>query len=300
MKLAIARVLIRLLSLMPLKMLYYSAVPLGLLIALLPTRKRAVIDLNLAIAFPELDERRRNRLRRQHLIEMVRLVMESGAVWHWSADRILRHVREVDGWSHVERAERSGRGYLMIGAHIGNWEILTLYGTIQEPFACLYKAPSDPGVDALITRSRQRFGGKLIASGSPAMRQLLRQLKAGQGAGLLADQQPKQGEGVFAPFFGTDALTMTLVNRLARRCGCAVFFSDARRLAGGRGWSIEFRPADERIAAEDPAVAIACINEWLEEKIRATPAQYLWSYKRFGIRPQGEAPIYPVRRERRP
>ncbi len=292
--------LIRLLSLIPLKVLYFSAVPLGLVIALLPTRRRAVIDLNLAIAFPGLDERRRNRLRQQHLIEMVRLVMESGAVWHWSADRILRHVREVDGWAHVERARRSGRGYLMIGAHIGNWEILTLYGTIREPFACLYKAPSDPEVDALITRSRQRFGGKLIASGSPAMRQLLRQLKAGQGAGLLADQQPKQGEGIFAPFFGTEALTMTLVNRLARRTGCAVFFSDARRLADGRGWAIEFRPADERIAAEDPAVAIACINEWLEEKIRATPAQYLWSYKRFGIRPQGEAAIYPVRRERRP
>ncbi|MFU8832955.1 MAG: lysophospholipid acyltransferase family protein, partial [Wenzhouxiangella sp.] len=285
MKLAIARVLIRLLSLIPLKVLYYSAVPLGLLIALLPSRKQAVIDRNLAIAFPELDERGRNRLRRQHLIEMVRLVMESGAVWHWSSDRILRHVREVDGWTHVEQARRSGRGYLMIGAHIGNWEILTLYGTIREPFACLYKTPSSPEVDALITRSRQRFGGKLIASGSPAMRQLLRQLKAGRGAGLLADQQPKQGEGIFAPFFGTEALTMTLVNRLARRTGCAVFFSDARRLAGGRGWSIEFRPADERIAAEDPTVAIACINEWLEEKIRATPAQYLWSYKRFGIRP---------------
>jgi KDO2-lipid IV(A) lauroyltransferase len=294
-KLVIARALIRLLSLNPLKLLYFAAVPLGLLIGLFPSRKRAVIDLNLAIAFPELDERARDRLRRQHLIEMVRLVLESGAVWHWTAERITHHVRELKGWEHVDQARRSGSGYLVISAHIGNWEILTLFGTTRAPFACLYKAPSNPVVDALITRSRERFGGKLIASGSPAMRLLLRQLKAGKGAGLLIDQQPKQGDGIFAPFFGTEALTMTLVNRLARRTGCAVLFSDARRLAGGQGWAIEFRPADDRIADEDPNVAVACINEWLEEKIREVPAQYLWSYKRFGIRPEGEAPIYPAR-----
>lgn len=293
MKIVIARILIRLLSLLPLRLLHGLAVPLGWLLNALPTRKHAIIRTHLALAFPDLDAAGRRRLKRQHWIEMARLGLETGAVWHWSRDRILAHVAEVSGWEHVVAAQASGRGYLMIGAHQGNWEAVSLYAGIRQPMAYLYKAPKDPAIDRLITASRQRFGGQLIASGSPAMRKLLAQLRRGGGVGLLADQQPKQGEGRFAPLFGVEALTMTLVHRLARRTGCTVLLCGNRRLPQGQGFALTIEPADERIYGDDEQAALSCLHDWLEAQIRLAPAQYLWSYKRYSIRPDGEAELYP-------
>ena len=295
MKIRLALTLIRLLSLLPLAVTDRLAVVPGWLAWWLPSRRHAVIAANLAIAFPDLSDLERRRLHRRHLIEMTRLVLETGAVWYWSQARISRHIRRVDGREHLARARASGKGFMLVGAHLGNWEILNLWASMETPLVCLYKQPSDPQLDPVIRRSRERFGGRLVASGSPAMRQILEQLRQGGGVGLMMDQQPKQGEGVFAPFFGRPALTLTLVNRLVRRTGCQVLFISTRRLGQGRGWSINIDPADERIADVDPVRSVQVMHDWLEAAIRATPAQYLWSYKRFALQPPGSASIYPPR-----
>ena len=295
MQLALARLLLRLLALLPLRILHAIAVPIGWLAWWAPWRKHAVIDTNLKLCFPDLDERSRQKLHREHLVEMIRLVLESGAVWYWPEKRLLRHVVSVEGWTAVDTLLRRGEGALLVGAHFGNWEILPLFLSTRAPLAALYKAPRRKDLDAAITTSRSRFGARLIASGSPAMRQMLASLRRGELIGLLADQQPKQGEGVFAPFFGQPALTMTLVNRLARKTGTPVVFASATRIPG-RGWALRFEPAESAIAADDSLAGIAVMHDWLEATIRECPAQYLWSYKRYSLRPPGEPGIYPKRR----
>ena len=295
MQLTLARLLLRLLALLPLRLLHAIAVPTGWLAWWIPWRKHAVIDTNLKLCFPELDVSRRRRLHRKHLVEMMRLVLESGAVWYWPEKRLLRHVISVEGWTAVDALLRRGEGALIVGAHFGNWEILPLFLSTRAPLAALYKAPGRKDLDAAITESRSRFGARLIASGSPAMRQMLTSLRRGELIGLLADQQPKQGEGVFAPFFGTPALTMTLVNRLASKTGTPVVFTSAARIPG-RGWALRFETAEAGIANDDPRESIALMHDWLEATIREHPEQYLWSYKRFSLRPTGEAEVYPKRR----
>lgn len=296
MKITLALTLIRLLSLLPLAATDRLGVVLGWLAWYLPSRRHSVIESNLAIAFPDRSDLERRRLHRRHLVEMARLVLESGAVWYWSKDRIRRHIQRVDGREHLDRARASGKGFLMVSAHLGNWEILNLWASIEMPVVCLYKQPSDPRLDPVIRRSRERFGGRLVASGSPAMRRILEQLRHGGGVGLMIDQQPKQGEGVFAPFFDRPALTMTLVNRLACHTGCPVLLINTRRLGRGRGWSVSITPADDRIADADPLQSIRSLHAWLEDAIRANPAQYLWSYKRFSLQPSGSDPVYASRK----
>ena len=292
MKIRLAELLIRLLSLFPLSALLAVARPLGALANRLAGRKNRIIDQHLALACPDLTSTQRQQLRRRHWRQMACLALETGAVWHWPAQKILDHVPSVTGWEHVEQAQAAGHGFLMVGAHMGNWEILSLYASLRQPMAYLYKAPRDPAVDRRITASRQRFGGELIASGSPAMRELLRRLRQGQGVGLLADQQPKQGEGRFVPLFGLPALTMTLVYRLARRTGCAVLLTSSHRLPAGRGWAVDVEPASAPFQGADEAAALASYHDWLERRIRAYPDQYLWSYKRFSLRPAGQPPFY--------
>jgi KDO2-lipid IV(A) lauroyltransferase len=293
-RLAVA--LLRLLSWLPLPLLYRLAVPMAWIARRIPWRGHAIVRTNLALCFPDADAAEREAIYRQHLVEMMRVVLESGAIWYWPAERLEANVRQVEGWDAITEAAAHGRGVLLVGAHIGNWEILPLWISLQGPITALYKAPKQPGFDRRITDSRQRFGARLVASGSPAMRQLIAGLKRGETIGLLADQQPKQGEGVFVDFFGQPALTMTLVNRLARRTGCAVVFASAERLKGGRGWQLRFEEADRAIADEDPAQGMAVMHRWLEARVRRHPAQYLWNYKRFSRQPDGRPSPYPRRK----
>jgi KDO2-lipid IV(A) lauroyltransferase len=290
--LTLARLLIWMLSLLPLRILHALAVPLSALFALRGRRKAAVVRSNLRIAFPDLDEPAREALARANRVEMMRLLLETGAVWHWSEDRLRRHVRSVEGREVLDQAMADGRGALVLGGHLGNWELLTLYTMLEAPLVGLYRAPKSQAWQDLITRSRARFGGQLVAAGGPALRALLRQLRAGRAAGILIDQQPKLGEGLFVDFLGHPALTMTLHHRLIQNTGCRVLLAGCHRLEQGQGWSIEYRPAPEAAYSEDSAEALAAINSALADMIRAQPAEYLWRYKRFALQPDGQADPY--------
>ena len=115
---------------------------------------------------------------------------------------------------------------------------------------------------------------------------MFKRLLAGGVVGILPDQQPKAGEGEFAPFFGTPALTMVLLSRLAQRTGATVLFAFAERLPRGTGFRIHIRPAPEGIADPDLPAAVAALNRGVEECVRIAPSQYQWAYKRYSIRPQ--------------
>lgn len=285
--------LARVLAVFPLRILHAAAVPLAWLLGRLPWKKHAVVRRNLAACFPEWDDQQRRRLEHDQRVELIRLASELGALAHWSPDRLQRHLVAERGWEHVTEALKGGRGLLLVSGHVGNWEILNLEVSRRTAMATLYLAPANRGMDRFITRARGRFGARLIPSGSAAMRELLRQLRRGGAVGIAADIQPKEGEGIFAPFFGTPALTMTLVNRLARKTGCAVVFCRAERLSRGRGWQLHFEPAPPDIGGADPVPAMTAMNDWLARSIRQAPAQYLWIYKRFSRRPGGEPRFYP-------
>jgi len=294
--LSLARVLIWLLSLLPLWLLHALAVPLAGVLSFRDRRKARVVATNLKIAFPELNKQDRQALVRSNRIEMVRLVLETGAVWYWPEKRLKKHVRSVQGLDVLHQAVAEGNGVLLVGAHLGNWEILTLSASLEVPLVALYRAPEHPGWQQAITDSRQRFGGELVASGGPAMRKLLRQLRDGKTAGILVDQQPKQGDGEFAPFFGRPALTMTLPYRLVQKTGCRLVFIDCIRLDNGKGWTMHYRAAPDAVYDDNQAVALSAMNQSLTKSIRQHPSQYLWRYKRFARQPDGVASPY----ERKP
>lgn len=289
MMLKFAHGLIWLIGFLPLRWLHALAIPLGWLLYRLPWNKHRVIAVNLALCFPELSQSERRQMHRQHLVELLRLVLEAGAIWHWSADKIERHV-QLDGWDQVRLAQDSGQGVMLVSAHLGNWELLNLYFSMHLPVATLYRAPDSPALDAFITRPRERFGGRMVAGGSPSLRHLLGQLKRGEVTALAADIQPKRGDGAFVPLFGNPALTMTLVNKLASRTGCAVCLCWAERRPRGAGWILHFEAAEAGISGPDPAQALAPMNQWLERAIRSAPTQYLWLYKRFSRQPDGSKP----------
>lgn len=286
-----AKGFLRLLSWLPAGGPYWLAKRLaGLWMRLSPTKRNSTFR-NLERCFPNLSEAERAALAHQSFVHYVATVLEAGHNWYWSVERLASRCDEVLGRKLLNDALETGRGAMVLAPHFGAWEYLGIYLQRIPQIAILYKPPDDPDLDKALLERRRRGGGIMLPADSRGVRALFAHLQRGKGAGVLPDQEPTGGQGRFAPFFGVPALTGVLGPRIARKTGCEVFLGVCERLPRGR-YRIHIQRADPEIASEDLDVALAVMNRGIERCIEIDPAQYLWSYKRFKTRPEGESPFY--------
>ncbi|HEU0277167.1 MAG TPA: lipid A biosynthesis acyltransferase [Rhodanobacteraceae bacterium] len=253
-------------------------------------RERVHTEVNLRIVRPDLDDVARAQLMRACLVETGCAVTEMAAVWGRGARRALHLVRAVEGLEHFEAALHSGRGLILAAPHLGCWELLNYWLCAHTPIAILYAPPRNLAWEALLVRARGDLGPEQVRADGAGVRRLFKRLAAGGVVGILPDQQPKRGEGRFAPFFGVAANTMVLLPHLARRTGATVLFAFAERLPRGAGFRIRIRPAPAGIADPDLDVACAALNRGVEDCARLALTQYQWVYKRWSERPQPNTP----------
>lgn len=255
-------------------------------------RSRHVTRRNLALCFPDMSEAERTRLERQSLIETGKTLTEAGPLWRWPRERLLEIPRETPGLDAVEQARADGHGIILLGPHIGAWELVGLQASIRWPMTSLYKPPKQKAMDAPMREARERLGATLVPTDASGVKALLQALKRGEVIGILPDQEPTEGQGVFAPFLGQPAYTMVLASRLIGRSNAKAFFTFAERLPRGQGFRLHFIPAEDDFYSADMETSAAALNRGVEACIRIAPAQYQWSYKRFRNRPEGLPKVY--------
>ncbi|HLT63058.1 MAG TPA: lysophospholipid acyltransferase family protein [Pseudohongiella sp.] len=287
-KTLILSALFRLMSWIPLRIVHALAELVGFFVYLLPTETRRVTQINLQLAFPQLTTGERNRLAKQSINETIKAGFELGHMWYGSLEHIESMICSVTGMEYVEDAKESGRGIIYAAPHIGSWELLGIYLSTLGPMTTLYKPPKIEGLDKLIADARAKAGAELVPTDRQGVVRLTRALQQGDSTGILPDQQPKRDGGVFAPFFGKQAFTMTLLPKLAAKTDSQVLFAYAKRRPKGQGFDVVFFPAEEEILDKDPAVAAAALNRGVEKCVLDAPSQYQWEYKRFRKRPEGE------------
>ncbi|MFN7120632.1 MAG: lysophospholipid acyltransferase family protein [Hydrogenophaga sp.] len=191
------------------------------------------------------------------------------------------------GAEHIEAAQAGGAGVLFLTPHLGCFEITAQayaqrFGP-RHPMTVLFRPARQAALRDLVAGARQRPGLHTAPTTLAGVKQLIKALKIGDAVGLLPDQVPPDGQGVWAPFFGRDAYTMTLSARLAQAGNAQVLISWGERLSWGRGYRVHVRafgPLDS-----DPVQAAGQINRAMEALVRECPAQYLWSYDRYKTPP---------------
>jgi KDO2-lipid IV(A) lauroyltransferase len=222
----------------------------------------------------------------------MRTLTETSRCWTRPAAANLALVREVVGAEWLDAAQAARAGVIVAAPHQGNWELLNQWLASRGPISIVYRPPRQAWVEDLLRRARGHANVTQVRAEAAGVRQLFRTLKLGGTVGILPDQQPKRGDGEFAPFFGVPALTMTLLSRLANKSGAQVLFAWAERLPGSTGFRIRLVPATADIASDDAVHAVAALNAGVEACVRIAPEQYQWSYKRYSMRPPGEPKLY--------
>lgn len=218
-------------------------------------------------------------------------LLETLRVWSRPPTEALDLVGIVHGLEHYRAAREGGCGLMIATPHYGNWELLALYLASLDPLAVLYRPPDSRAGDLYMYRVRSAPGVTPVRADANGVRQLVKRLRGGGVVGILPDQQPKAGEGEFAPFFGQAALTMTLYSKLAARTGAAMIVAFTELQADGR-YAVHFQPMSGAAAGDGPA-ALAALNRAIEAVASRDPSQYQWTYKRFKIRPPGTLPDNP-------
>lgn len=290
-KLGVTWSVLRLIGLLPLPLLQHLGAGLGTLVRWLNLREARVARRSIALCFPHMDVSERDVLWRRNLCETGRTLTETLRFWTRPSASNLRQVVATDGVELLDAALASGRGVIIAAPHLGNWELLNQWLASRSPLAIVYRPPRQEWMDTLIRRARGQPGVTQVRAEAAGVRTLFKRLKEGGMIGILPDQQPKRGEGEFAPFHGIPAFTMTLLPRLANKTGATVLMAFAERLPGHAGFRICLRPAPPEIGSADTHIATSALNAGVEACIALAPAQYQWSYKRFTMRPEGAPAI---------
>lgn len=210
--------------------------------------------------------------------------------WLWlrpAGESVLPRVR----WRNeivFEQAMAAQRGVILATPHIGSWEmcgqaIAERYGPMHGPLTVLFRPSRQAWLAELVATSRDRPGLKSLPTTLAGVRGLMRVLKAGGYTGVLPDQVPPKGQGVWAPFFGQSAYTITLLARLAQQTGAQVLMTWCERLPDAQ-FVVHFEPVDAPALYDKdatPEAAANAMNETLMRLIERLPGQYLWGYARY-------------------
>ena len=249
-------------------------------------RESRVALRNVELAYPDLLSGQREALQRGILRTTARQTFETLRLWTRPHADNLQLIRETQGVALFDAAIALGKGVIVAAPHYGNWELLNQWLAAHTPLAILYRPPDSALGEAFLRQVRADDTDRVtqIRAEAAGIRQLFKRLRGGGVVGILPDQQPKRGDGEFAPFFGLPAYTMTLLPRLAERSGATVLFAYCERI-DDLAFALRIEPAPEEIASGDTIVATAALNAAVERIARRAPEQYQWTYKRYTLRP---------------
>ena len=275
----------RIFSILPLWLVHFLGAGLGwLAYGLSPTYRRHVWE-NMAQA--GLDP----ALRGSAVAEAGKQMVELARIWLRTLEETNAQVVEVRGWDYVEAAQQAGKGIVFMTPHLGCFEITAQYYSAFGDVTVLYRPPRQASIRQMILDGRKRERLHLAPADLSGVRALIKALKKGQAVGMLPDQAPKVGEGVWLKFFDKPAYTMTLAARLTET-GATTLMAWGERLPQGRGYCLHFRPPLTPLTGSTVDRAQQ-INLEIEALIRECPTQYLWGYNRYK-HPGGAEPPPPA------
>ncbi|HEX4879381.1 MAG TPA: lysophospholipid acyltransferase family protein [Limnobacter sp.] len=267
------------LSRLPLPLLHGLGALLGWAVYGLSPSYRQKIEQNARIAFPH-DEQARLRAMRGSVAHAGMAIMELPFLWGRSTLAGAATVTEIKNWHVVEQANALGKGVIFLTPHMGSFESAAQAFSTRAPITVLYRPNRKPVIQEIIESSRGRANVAIAPTSIAGVKTLLKALRRGEAVGMLPDQVPADGEGVWANMFGEPAYTMTLPGRLQQATGAAIVLAIGFRKPNGQGFCLELFEGPA-LLGNNPVEAANQVNQAMESLIMKYPEQYYWGYERY-------------------
>ncbi|WP_168398465.1 lysophospholipid acyltransferase family protein [Acinetobacter indicus] len=268
-------------SKLPLRLIQVTARSVGWLLYVSNSSARRVTEINLKSAYPELSESEREQLTRRSLKSQCMTYAESVKIWGSAPEFALEQIKVVHGEDIFLDALQNPNGTLAVVPHFGTWELMNAWVNLHTAPVIMYKPSKNPDVDRFMLEARQRLNATLVPTDETGVRALFKHLKQGGFAAILPDHVPKESGGIYSPFFGQNALSSTLLSKLAAKTQCSVIGLSCLRRDDLSGYDIYVTELSNDILSKDLQLSVDTLNKEMERMINVAPEQYLWGYKRF-------------------
>jgi len=262
---------------------------IGRLIYAFPSKLKHITEVNIRMCFPELSVEKQQKLAKDNFESLGIGVIEAAMSW-WLPDEKLKHLFNIRGLEYVEEAFAKGKGIILLGPHFTCLEMVGRLISMHYSFAVMYR----PHKKRLIAFIQERFRQKHYLQAIPRnrVRQLIRALNNNIAIWYAYDVDGGKKRSVFASFFGVPTASLTSVSRLVRMSDAAVIPISFFRRDDHFNYEIILYPPIDHFPTNDLQQDAEKLNAALEIAIREKPEQYVWQYKRFKTRPEGEPRVY--------
>ena len=251
-------------------------------------KRRKIALINLRLCMPELSEAQRVALAHQHFRAYSRSILERSLIW-WLPIPRMHDLIEVD--PEVPEALMKSGPTILFCPHFVCLDVGGVAARVM-PLSTMYAKQKNQAFDDMMRYGRERYGPVRLFTREQGIKPILRALREGVPYYMLPDMDfgPKDAE--FVPFFGVEAATLTAMGRIAAATDAKVIPLVVTFLPDYKGYKVKFYPPLEDFPGTDMVAAARRMNAFIEDRVRETPAEYLWTHKRFKTRPPGEPSLY--------
>ncbi|RLA08560.1 MAG: hypothetical protein DRQ51_01925 [Gammaproteobacteria bacterium] len=264
----------------------------GLILYLIPNKQKKITQININMCYPDLTDKQKKELIKNHLKAVGMTLFESMYMWHTDKKEVEKLIQKPINQQIFKDALQKKEKIILAILHFGNWEIGILDFKKIIDVRSLYAPIKYKKLENYSYKKRIQLGWQLANGNKSGIKMLMQSLKNNQVIGIAADQVPVHGSGIFSQFFNNSAYTMTLMVQLALKNKATIIFTVMERLEKHEGFRMHYIKADKDIYNQDISIATKSMNKSLEKCIKINPAQYMWNYKKFKIQPDNKKNPY--------
>jgi KDO2-lipid IV(A) lauroyltransferase len=262
---------------LPHSLLYLLGRGLGRFVFLFPSSFKRIARRNLELCLPEFVPAARERILREHFAGLGAALFETAVSW-WSSNERIRHITMMTGLEHLQAAQATGRGVLLLSAHFSSIEIGCRALAARMPLNVMYRPTKNELIGEFVHSRRALQTKRAIPRDD--VRTLVKALRDGDVVWYAPDQSFRTKGAQMVKLFGIPAATKTATSRIAGMTNALVLPYFFERLPGG-GYRGSIHPPLENFPTDDPVADTERFNHIVETEVRRMPDQYLWIHRRF-------------------
>jgi KDO2-lipid IV(A) lauroyltransferase len=254
-------------------------------------KDRGIIIKQLKLVFPELDDTKRQQWTRECFRHFGQMLFEFLCLPQIINDQ--ENLIRVENEAALMSAVNAKKGVILLGMHMGNWELITAYAKRKGLFMTAATATvPDQRINQLIINQRKLENIEILSRGTGMSSiQMFRRLKKKNILILIIDQDTNVNS-TWVPFFGIPAKTPVGAAVFALKTGASVVSYNVIRENDGT-FRLKFETLgifdrNHPSMEQDVYSVTRKINKHLEQCIRANPQQWAWFHRRWRHHPSAK------------
>ncbi len=275
----------RLLSYLPLPVLYLISDFVYLVARYVISYRKKVIDENIKFAFPDKTAEERKKIRNRFYRNFTDAFFAETIKMLTISEEELRRRFHVVNQEIIDEEVQKGKSALMMAGHVFNWEMAILGVALNTKVTAetVYLKVNNPFFNQLMLNIRTHFGG--VMTEKKAFRKSMITMRSQPRiVHLAADQRPPGSENRYQrDFLNRPAYFFEGGEFMAKKMQLPVFFGTMTKVKRGH-YRFEFAKFAE--PPYDSHLPHSITDEFcrrLEENIKNQPDLYLWSHKRWKL-----------------